>query len=88
MNTDLLFVGSDPSRLRTEAYRVITRTQTAPQVQVQAMAVALYSTCKALDIDIRQLLTSVERMERDLDGPFTSTFRAIEAYAQNEIGRR
>jgi hypothetical protein len=51
------------------------------------MAVALYATCTALNIDIRQLLESVERMQRDLDGPFVGTFRALQEYACKEIGR-
>jgi hypothetical protein len=88
MNRDLLYVaGASPDRMRQAAYRVITRSQENPEVQVQAMAIALYATCTALDIDIRQLLESVERMQRDLDGPFVGTFSALEAYARQEIGR-
>lgn len=89
MNRDKLFTlcAADADTMRQAVYRVIDRTQDEPEVQVQAMAIALYSTCKALRLDIRQLLTNIERMENDLDGPFTSTFRALEAYAKNEIGR-
>jgi hypothetical protein len=90
MNTDRLFTvtAADGDKMRNAVYRVIDRSQDDPEVQVQAIAIALYSTCRALGLDIRQLLTSVERMANDLDGPFTSTFRALEAYARNEIGRR
>jgi hypothetical protein len=89
MNNDKLMgmAAARPDRLRQAAYRVITRTQQNPEVQVQAMAVALYATCTALNIDIRQLLESVERMQRDLDGPFVGTFRALQEYARKEIGR-
>jgi len=52
------------------------------------MAIAFYATCEALNIDIRQLLVSVERMKDDLDGPFVNMFRSLEEYARNEIGRR
>jgi hypothetical protein len=51
------------------------------------MAVALYATCEALDINIRQLLEGCERMKRDLDGPFVGTFDALREYARGEIGR-
>jgi len=87
MNSDRLYTGGDPEQLRRAAYRVITRTQDEPEIQVLAMATALFATCQALDVDIRQLLVSVERMKNDLDGPFVYTFDAIEAYARNEIGR-
>ena len=87
MNKDLLSVGSNPARLRQAAYRVISQTQDHPAIQVQGMAVALVATCQALDIDIRELLECTERMKADLDGPFVSTFDALEAYAINEIGR-
>jgi hypothetical protein len=88
MNTDKLFSCGNPQAMRQAAYRVITRTQDDPEVQVQAMGIALFATCSALGVDIRQLLTSMERMKNDLDGPFTGTFGALEQYARNEIGRR
>lgn len=88
MNGDRLFQCGDPTRMRMAAYRVITRTQDDPEVQVQAMAIALQATCTALNIDIKQLLVSMERMQSDLDGPFVGMFRALQEYACNEIGRR
>lgn len=84
----LSFGAHDPERVRLAAYRVISRTQDDPATQVIGTATALIALCSALDIDIRQLLTSVERRRDDLDGPFVYTFRAIEEYARNEIGRR
>lgn len=88
MNRDQFNTGGNPVRLRQAAYRCISRTQDDPSTQVQGMALALFATCRALNVDIKQLLVSIERMERDLNGPFVSTFRALEAYARNEIGRR
>jgi hypothetical protein len=52
------------------------------------MALALFATCEALDINIRDLLTGMERMKNDLNGPYSGTFGALEEYARNEIGRR
>ncbi len=43
------------------------------EANAEGMALALFATCEALDIDIRQLLVSMERMKNDLNGPFTST---------------
>lgn len=88
MNKDKLTTGGNPNRLRQAAYRCITRTQDDPPTQVLGMALALSATCDALNIDIRQLLTSMDRMRNDLDGPFVGTFAAIRDYARNEIGRR
>jgi hypothetical protein len=87
VNTDRLTVGGNPTALRNAAYRTISRTQDVPEVQVMGMAVALYATCEALGIDIRQLLVSCERMKHDLDGPFVGTFAALREYARGEIGR-
>lgn len=78
----------DPVRTRMSAYRVITRTQDDPAMQVAGIAVSLVAICRALDIDMRALIEQSERMADDLDGPFQSTFRALQAYACNEIGRR
>ena len=86
MNRDHLTVAGNPQRMRQAVFGVISRSQDDPAMQVKAMAVALISTCDALDIDVRQLLVSVERMRDDLDGPFQATFRAIKAYAQKELG--
>ena len=76
-----------PGEMREAMYKVISNSQDRPEVQVQAMAMALVATCRAIDIDVKDLLNTVDQMVYDLDGPFSSTFRALEAYARNEIGR-
>jgi len=88
MDRDKLFGATDPTRLRQQAFLVISRTQDDPEVQLQAMGIALYATCEALGVDVKELLTSCERMKNMLDGPFVYVFRSIEEYARNEIGRR
>jgi hypothetical protein len=80
--------GTHPSAMREAMYSVIDRTQDRPEVQVQAIAMALVALCEALDIDIKDLLNTVELMKNDLDGNFTSTFSALRAYARTEIGGR
>ena len=88
MNRDKLFGGiSDPVLFRQQAYAVISRTQDHPEMQLQAMGLALYAVCDALDVDIRELLTACEKIKNEQDGPFVYVFRAIEEYARNEIGR-
>ena len=87
MDNDKLTTGGDPERLRQAAYRVITRTQDQPDVQLKGVALALVAACRALNVDIRQLLVSCERMVDDLDGPYTTQFRALEAYARGEMER-
>ncbi len=77
----------DPVRLRQQAYRVISRTQDDPSSQVLGITLAFFAIAEALDLDINQLLETARRMKNDLDGPFAGTFRALEAYARNEIGR-
>lgn len=77
-----------PTAMRTAMYKVISNSQDTPEVQVQAMGMALVATCSALGINVRDLLETVERMRDDLEGPFSSTFRALEAYARGEIGSK
>ena len=90
INRDKLIgmAATHPVAMRTAMYKVISNSQDRPEVQVQAMGMALVATCNALKVDVKDLLNTVELMAADLDGPFSSTFRALEAYARNEIGRR
>jgi hypothetical protein len=90
MNTDKVYgmAARDPDAMRQAMYLVLSRLQDAPELQLQATALCLYAMCKATGTDMRKLLNTVERMAEDLDGPFNSTFRALEAYAREQIGRR
>ena len=90
INRDKLLgmAATHPVAMRTAMYKVLSNTQDRPEVQLQAMGMALVATCGALKVDVKEVLTTVEQMAADLDGPFASTFRALEAYARNEIGRR
>lgn len=85
MNRDILTVGANPERLRKAAFGAVLRTQDDPAMQLLGVAVALHAMCDALNVDIRRLLESSERLTRDLDGPYAGTIRAIRAYAQGEM---
>lgn len=87
MNQDKLYgtIARDPTQMRQAMYGVLSRLQDQPEVQLQATAMCLYAMCNALNVDIRRLLMSVERMQNDLDGPYTSTYRALEAYAREQL---
>ena len=90
INRDRLIgmAATHPDAMRQAMYAVIDKTQDKPEVQVQAIAMALVAVCDAVDIDIKDILNTVEQMRADLDGPFASTFRALEAYARGEIRSR
>ena len=89
VDRDVLFGGiKDPVAFREQAYLVLSNTQDRPETQLQAIALTLYSMCEALDVDIRELLTAIERVKNEQDGPFVYIFRSIEEYTRNEIGRR
>ena len=87
MDRDKLFGAHNAVITRQACFRAIDRTQERPEVQVQALALALYAVCDALDIDIKELLVMAERVMHDLDGPFVGTFAALREYAKYEIGR-
>jgi hypothetical protein len=87
VDRDKLFGGiDDPVLFRQQAYAVIDRTQDHPEMSLQAIGLTLYAMCEALDVDIRELLTAVERIKTEQDGPFVYVFRAIEEYTRNETG--
>lgn len=89
MNTDKVYgmPATDPVALREAMYGVLSRLQDQPEVQIQATAMCLFAMCRALGIDVRRLLVTVERMIEDLDGPHVYTFRSLEEYAKDMIGR-
>ena len=87
MHRDRLFSGANPAALRDAAYTVITRTQDRPEIQLRAMAIALVCSCRALNVNVRELLESTERVTKEIDEPYVATFRALDAYAKNEMGR-
>lgn len=89
MNTDKLYgmPAADPDALRQAMYSVVVKLQDQPQVQLQGTAMCLLAMCKALNVDVRRLLVSTERMSNDIDSPFSSHFRALEAYAREQMRR-
>jgi hypothetical protein len=89
MNKDQLHtVREGATVLRQAAFRVIDRTQEQPATQLLAIALALVAACEGSNVNVRDLLVTVERMKSDLDGPYVSTFNGIREYAKHEIGRR
>lgn len=84
---DRLSYGANPERLRQSAFRVITRTQDDPAVQIRGIALALAATCKATGLDMRELIVTSEKMMEDIDSPYAAQMRALHEYAVNEIGR-
>jgi hypothetical protein len=89
MNTDRIFgvIAKDPEHLRKAMYLVLSRLQDEPEVQLQATAMCLLVMCRACKIDMRQLLTSVERMVNDADSPFSVQVPALENYAREQVRR-
>jgi len=87
VDRDKLFGGiKDPVLFRQQAYKVLSDTQDQPETQLQAIGLTLYAMCNALNVDIRELLTAVERIRDEQDGPFVYIFRSIEEYTRNEVG--
>jgi len=89
MNTDRIFGVSakDPESMRRAMYLVLSRLQEEPEVQLQATAMCFYVMTRACGIDMRQLLTSIERMVDDTDSPFSVQIPALENYAREQVRR-
>lgn len=84
---DRLAGSAEPERLRQAAYRVITRTQDDPAVQIRGVALALAAIADATGLDMRELIRTSERMLHDIDSPFSAQMKALREYAKHEIGR-
>ncbi len=87
MNRDKFFGGCDAVRLRNATFRVIDKTQDEPEIQLQAIGLALVCACEGTGMDVREVLTACERMRTVQDGPFVSTYAAIVRYARDLMGR-
>lgn len=87
MNEDRMYsmLAADPHTMRMAMYNVLVQLQDQPEVQVQGTAMCLLAMCRALKLDVRRLLVSTERMIDDIESPFTSHFKALEAYAREQI---
>ena len=87
VDRDKLFGGiANPVLFREQAYKVLSDTQDHPEMQLQAIGLTFYAMCEALNVDIRELLTAMERVKNEQDGPFVFIFDSIREYTRNEIG--
>jgi hypothetical protein len=82
-------LSSSPSAAAEGAFEVINALQDLhPARQVLALAAALKVTADVLQIDPRELLSVVERMQADCRFRNEETFNAIAAYVDGEIKRK
>ena len=86
IDRDKLHSGHPSVMMRNACFKIVDAGQDEPAVQVLATALALTAMCEALNVNVRDLLVTCERMKNDLDGPYVGTFSAITEYARKEIG--
>lgn len=55
------------------------------QLQILVPALTFYCMCKGAGINPFEVLQVIERMERDVDGPFANQWAAMTAYAKGEL---
>lgn len=72
--------------LRPLMVRIFTSIDEAPgHFQILAVAMVLHCACRALGLNAHEILQQIGRMERDVDGPFASQFRAMHEYVKGEF---
>ncbi len=77
---------SPQSTLRVPMIKVIDAIQDYPgEVQILGSALALYALCKGTGVDYIEVMQMIERMERDIDSPYSNQFKAMMAYAKGEL---
>jgi len=82
-------LASSPTAAAEGAFEVITALQDLhPARQVLALAAALKVIAEVLEIDPRELLSIVGRMQDDCHFRNEDTFSAVAAYAAGEIKQR
>lgn len=57
----------------------------APQFQILVPALTFHCMCRGVGIDPHEVLQLIERMEKDVDGPFANQWAAMRAYAAGEL---
>lgn len=87
--TRLRVLGSSAGDAALAAFRVINALQDIqPAQQVLGLAAAFKVTAEVLDLDPRELLSVVGRMQDDCIFQNLDTFNAVTAYVDGEIKRR
>ena len=72
--------------LRPIMVGIVDKVQHLPgHFQILGVAVTLHVLCKGAGIEANTVLQMIERMERDIDGPFAHQFAAMKEYARNEL---
>lgn len=78
----------DVPTLRNLLVGVVDRLQDLPpQHQIIAPALTFYCFCKGVGINPIDVLILLERMEKDVDGPFSNQWAAMKAYAAGELNQ-
>lgn len=77
---------SQVAALRPLLVRVLCSIDEVPShFQVMAFGLTLHCVCRAAGINPHDILTKIQRMERDVDGPFSKEFRAMQEYVKGEF---
>lgn len=77
---------SEVAALRPLMVLIIDRVQHLPgQFQIYAAGITFYCLCKGAGVDPHEMVTRLQRMERDVDAPFANQFQAMLNYAKGEL---
>ncbi len=77
---------SEVAALRPMMVGIIDRIQGFPgHFQVYAAGITFYCLCKGAGVDPHEMVTRLQRMEKDVDAPFAREFAAMLEYAKGEL---
>jgi hypothetical protein len=66
--------------------KVIDALQDLPgHFQILGIGMAFHTLCAGAGVKPTEVLQMIERMERDIDGPYARQFAAMKEYAKHEL---
>lgn len=75
-----------PAALRAPMVSIIDRIGELPgHWQILSVGLTFHVLCRGAGINPHDVLNRLENMERDVDAPFASQFRAMKEYAKGEL---
>jgi len=67
---------------------LIDKIQDLPgHFQILSVALTLYCLCKGGGVDYIEVMKMIERMESDIDGPYSRQFAGMREYAKHELNQ-
>ena len=83
---DRISMFSNAPALRAPSFDLVNKVQgERPEVQILALATALTALSEAIGMNPHDIITIISKAKGHIDGPFSTQYKALQAYAQGEF---